>query len=86
VLIPKPLELYSTCLRSSGYHVIEAVTGKRGRLQATAKLNSDRMLAAADRVFGQPPKQLRKVTAVAQDTWHGGFDRRDYNWRQRMAL
>lgn len=26
------------------------------------------MLAAADRVFGQPPKQLRKVTAVAQDT------------------
>ena len=78
----KPLELYSTCLHSSGYHVIEAATGNDGRLQATAKLNSDRMLAAADRVFGQPPKQRRKVAAVAQDTWHRGFDRRDYNGRQ----
>ena len=59
----KPLELYSTCLPSSGYHVIEAATGNDGRLQATAKLKSDRMLAAADRVFGQPPKQRRKVAA-----------------------
>jgi len=52
----------------------------------TAKLNSDRMLAAADRVFGQPPKQLRKVTAVAQDTARTIRPAGDYNWRQRMAL
>ena len=44
------------------------------------------LLAAADRVFGQPPKQLRKVTAVAQDTARTIRPAGDYNWRQRMAL
>ena len=59
----KPLELYSTCLHSSGYHVIVAATGTMDGRGLRAKLNSDRMLAAADRMFGQPPKQRRKVAA-----------------------
>ena len=48
---------------ASGYRVVRR--RQPGRLQARAKSNSDRMLAAADRVFGQPPKQRRKVTAGA---------------------